>query len=264
MSPNTFVDSHAHIYHKQFVKDIDDMLQRSFEAGVREIYMPNIDHSTVDAMMELEQRYPSHCFSTMGVHPCSIKQDFEKELYLVEEWLSRRAFVAIGETGIDLYWDKTFLEQQEEALRIQARWAKQHQIPIILHCRDSFEETISVIEQEQDGQLTGIFHCFTGSVADAKRILELGFYIGLGGVATFKNGGLDEVIPELPLERVVLETDSPYLAPVPHRGKRNEPSYVPLVAQKIADVLARPVEEVAIATTAAAHQVFQQTADHEV
>lgn len=258
MTQSLFVDSHAHIYHKQFRSDIDDTLARSFEAGVDQIYMPNIDHESIDAMMELEQRYPDHCYSTMGLHPCSVNKDFEKELYIVEEWLTKRSFAAIGEAGIDLYWDKTFLPEQEEALRIQVRWAKQYKIPIILHCRDSFEETIRIIEDENDASLSGIFHCFTGSSEDAKRVLDTGFYIGIGGVSTFKNGGLDTVIPELPLERVVLETDSPYLAPVPHRGKRNEPSYIPLVAQRIADFCAMPVEEVAKKTTAAANTVFKK------
>ena len=258
MTQSLFVDSHAHIYHKQFRNDIDDTLARSFEAGVDQIYMPNIDHESIDAMMELEQRYPDNCYSTMGLHPCSVNKSFEKELYIVEEWLAKRSFVAIGEAGIDLYWDKTFLPEQEEALRIQVRWAKKYQIPIILHCRDSFEETIRIIEDENDDSLCGIFHCFTGSIEEANRVLETGFYIGIGWVSTFKNGGLDAVIPELPLEKVVLETDSPYLAPVPHRGKRNEPAYIPLVAQRIADFRAMPVEEVAARTTAAANAVFKK------
>ena len=251
------IDTHAHIYADQFDSDREDMIERSLGSGVRKIFMPNIDHSTIDSMLEVELKYPKNCFAMMGLHPCSVNKSFEKELYEVETWLDKRKFIAIGETGIDLYWDKTFLAQQEEALRIQLRWAKQYKVPIVLHCRDSFEETIRIVEEESDPDLTGIFHCFTGTVADARRIVDLGFYIGLGGVSTFKNGGLDKVIPQLPIDYIILETDSPYLAPVPHRGKRNEPSYVELVAKKVAGYRQAYLDEIADKTTENALKVYK-------
>ena len=197
--------------------------------------MPNIDHTSIDAMLEVEERHPEICIPMMGLHPCYVKKDFEKELYTVESWLSKRKFLAVGEIGTDLYWDKTFWEQQCEAFRIQVLWAKQYQLPIVIHCRESLDQTLELLEPLVDETLTGVFHCFTGTVEQANRITSLGFYLGLGGAVTFKNGGLDTVVPKLDLQHVVLETDCPYLAPVPHRGKRNEPAYIPLVAQKICD-----------------------------
>ena len=195
----------------------------------------------------------------MGLHPCSVKKDFERELYLIEDWLSKREFSAIGEIGTDLYWDKTFFGQQQEALGIQIGWAKKYQLPIVLHCRESLNETIEMIEKLQDGTLKGIFHCFSGNVEQAKKIFKLGFHIGLGGVATFKNGGLDKVLGEITLENAVLETDSPYLAPVPHRGKRNEPGYIPLIASKVAALTNQSIEEVRNVTTKNALNLFNHT-----
>jgi TatD DNase family protein len=252
-----FIDTHAHIYAQQFEKDQADTIQRAFEQGVNKIYMPNIDHTSIDAMLEVEAKYPENCFAMMGLHPCSVKQDFEKELYKVEDWLNKRSFVAVGEIGTDLYWDKTFYEQQAEAFKIQVEWAKKHQRPIVIHCRDSFQETIDLLTPLMDDKLTGVFHCFTGSVADAQQVIELGFYLGIGGVSTFKNGGLDKVLPEVPLEHLVLETDCPYLAPVPHRGKRNESAYVPLIAQKLAEIKGITVEDVAESTTQNAENLFK-------
>lgn len=252
-----FIDTHAHIYAKQFEKDQDDNIQRAFEQGVNKIYMPNIDHTSIDAMLEVEAKYPENCFAMMGLHPCSVKQDFEKELYKVEDWLNKRSFAAVGEIGTDLYWDKTFYEQQAEAFRIQVEWAKKHQRPIVIHCRDSFQETIDLLTPLMDDKLTGVFHCFTGNVANAQQVIELGFYLGIGGVSTFKNGGLDKVLPEVSLEHLVLETDCPYLAPVPHRGKRNEPAYVPLIAQKLAKIKGVTIAEVAESTTQNAENLFK-------
>ncbi|WP_299460419.1 TatD family hydrolase [uncultured Microscilla sp.] len=251
-----FIDTHAHIYAQQFEKDQEDTLQRAFEQGVNKIYLPNIDHTSIDGMLEVEAKYPDNCFAMMGLHPCSVKQDFEKELYLVEDWLNKRFFAAVGEIGTDLYWDKNFYEQQAEAFEIQVGWAKKHQRPIVIHCRESFQETIDLLKPLMDDKLTGVFHCFTGSVADAQQVIELGFYLGIGGVATFKNGGLDKVLPEVSLEHLVLETDCPYLAPVPHRGKRNESAYVPLIAQKLAEIKGITVEEVAQNTTKNAEKLF--------
>ena len=193
----------------------------------------------------------------MGLHPCSVDKDFQRELYRVEEWLAKRKFIAVGEIGTDLYWDKTYWEQQKEAFTIQVNWAKQYGLPVVIHSRESIDETIELVESLQDGRLTGVFHCFTGSVAQAQKIAALNFYMGIGGVATFKKSGLDLVIPEIPLERIVLETDAPYLAPVPHRGKRNEPSYIPLIADKVAELKKITPEALAEATTANAIKLFK-------
>ncbi|MDX5345690.1 MAG: TatD family hydrolase [Hymenobacteraceae bacterium] len=252
-----FIDTHSHIFAEQFKEDRDEALQRAFAAGVSKILMPNIDHASIDAMMQTEADYPQQCFAMMGLHPCSVTKSFAKELYLVEDWLSKRSFAAIGETGIDLYWDKTHLEQQKEALRIQVGWAKHYKLPIVLHTRDSFSETYDLLKPEQDGSLTGVFHCFSGTIEEAQQAIELGFYLGIGGVATFKNGGLDKVLPHIDLKHLVLETDSPYLAPVPHRGKRNESAYLPLIAQKVAELKEVDIAEVAAVTTQNAQNLFR-------
>ena len=253
---NEFIDSHAHIYLSQFKEDLPDILEQSQQEGVTRIYMPNIDHTSIDDMMEVEQQYSESCFAMMGLHPCSVKKGFEKELYIVEEWLAKRKFVAVGEIGTDLYWDKTFWEQQQEAFRVQVEWAKQYNLPVVIHCRDSINETIELVEQLKDDSLTGVFHCFSGDLDQAQRIINMGFVLGIGGVATFKNGGLDKVIPDVSLDHLVLETDSPYLAPVPHRGKRNEPAYIPLVAKKIASLKEVGLDEVAAKTTLNSLKLF--------
>lgn len=232
-------------------------MERAQEEGVTRIYMPNIDHTSIDAMLEAETKYPQHCIPMMGLHPTSVDKDFERELYLVEEWLEKRKFAAVGECGIDLYWDKTFLPQQQEALRVQVALAKKYQLPIVLHTRDSFNETYDIISAAQDGTLRGIFHCFSGTAEEAEKVKELDFLMGIGGVATFKNGGLDKVLPHVSLDNLVLETDCPYLAPTPHRGKRNEPVYLPLIAKRVAELMQQPVEEVAEKTTANALNLFK-------
>ena len=251
-----FIDTHAHIYAADFKTDQPETLRRAQEEGVTKILMPNIDHTSIDVMLETEAQNPELCLAMMGLHPCSVKKDFQKELYLVEDWLQKRKFIGIGETGLDLYWDKTFLAQQQEALQIQTEWAIKHKLPLILHTRDSFPETYEIISRNQHENLAGIFHCFSGTAEEAQKAIELNFYLGIGGVATFKNGGLDKILPEIPLEKIVLETDCPYLAPVPHRGKRNEPAYVKLVAQKIAQLKNISVEELARITTQNARQLF--------
>jgi TatD DNase family protein len=259
MKTDFYIDTHAHIYLDEFESDRIDMFRRCEEQGINKIYMPNVDHTSIDKMLELEYRWPSKCFPMMGLHPCSVKKDFERELYRIEEWLSKRKFSAVGEIGTDLYWDKSFWAQQQEALTIQINWAKKYQLPIVLHCRESLDQTIEIIERLQDGKLRGVFHCFSGSVEQANKIFKIGFYIGLGGVVTFKNGGLDKVLPEINLEHVVLETDSPYLAPVPYRGKRNEPSYISLISSKIAELMKLSVEEVQKITTENALKLFNNT-----
>ena len=250
-----FIDTHAHVYDEQFKDDLPNVLERCQEAEVATVYMPNLDHTSVDAMLALEERYPDQCVAMMGLHPSSVKKDFERELYQVEEWLSKRSFAAVGEIGLDYYWDTTFKEQQQEALRIQIELAKKHGRPIVLHTRDSTEDTLAIVE-EYASDLTGVFHCFGGTVDEAKRITALGFYLGLGGVSTFKKAGMDQVIPHLDRQYVVLETDSPYLAPVPHRGKRNEPSYIPLIAQRVADLWEVEIKEVEQQTTKNAQRLF--------
>jgi TatD DNase family protein len=253
-----WVDSHAHIYAEQFETDRVDMMHRAEEQGVGKIFMPNIDHTSVDAMLELEMKYPSTCFPMMGLHPCSVNQDFEKELYITEGWLSKRKFAAVGEMGTDLYWDKTFWEQQVEAFTIQVSWAKKYRLPMVVHCRESMDQTIALTEKLQDGNLTGVFHCFTGTQEQAEKLIKLGFYLGIGGVATFKKGGMEKVLPHIPPDRIVLETDSPYLTPAPHRGKRNEPSYIPLIAKRVAEIKNIGVDELKTVTTQNALKLFAQ------
>src|SRR6478609_1072543 len=254
--PNFWIDTHAHIYSKEFSSDANDMFLRCEENNVKKIFMPNIDHTSIDAMMEIESRKPDQCYSMMGLHPCSVKKDFEKELYMVEDWLNKRKFAAVGEMGTDLYWDKTFWKEQQEAFKIQVQWAKKHQLPLVIHCRESIDETIALLEPFADGSLTGIFHCFSGSIEQAKKMIDMNFYLGIGGVATFKNGGLDKVLPDLDARRIVLETDSPYLAPVPHRGKRNEPSYLTLIAQKICELKKMKLTELQKITSENALKIF--------
>lgn len=251
------IDSHAHIYSEEFNQDRAVAIEGAAAAGVARIYMPNIDHTSIDALLEAEAKYPQQCIPMMGLHPTSVTKDFERELYLVEEWLDKRPFAAIGECGIDLYWDKSFLKEQQEALKVQLALAKKYRLPIVLHTRDSFEETYELVAAAQDGSLRGIFHCFSGSVEQAGKVKELGFLMGIGGVSTFKNGGMDKVLPSLHLADLVLETDCPYLAPVPHRGKRNQPAYLPLVAERVAVLMNKPVEEVAEQTTATALNLFK-------
>ncbi|MBK6266322.1 TatD family hydrolase [Marivirga sp. S37H4] len=249
------IETHAHLYAEEFDKDRAEMLERAQQEGVKELYMPNIDSESIDAMLEVEQKFPQ-TVATMGLHPCYVKKDFEKELYQVENWLNKRKFAAIGEIGLDFYWDKTFKLQQKEALKIQIDWAKKYKLPIILHCRDSFQETFEIVKSMNDENLKGVFHCFSGTAEQAKEVIDLGFYIGVGGVVTFKNGGLAEYVPDIDVNRIVLETDAPYLAPAPNRGKRNEPAYLSIIAQKIADLKEIPLQELVQITSKNATQLF--------
>lgn len=253
------IDTHTHLYVPQFDKDRTEAVERAIAAGVEQFFLPNIDSTSIDSMLQLEKQYPQRCFAMMGLHPCSVKENFEAELAIVKEWLDKRAFVAVGEIGLDLYWDKTFLAQQKAAFRTQINWAKALDIPIVIHSRESTKEVIEILRLEQDERLRGIFHCFGGSVAEANAITELGFYLGIGGVATFKKSGLDKTLAQVDLQHLVLETDSPYLAPTPYRGKRNESSYVRLVAEKVAAIKQVPFAEVAQITTKNAQAIFQMT-----
>ena len=251
------IDSHAHVYLEQFDEDRPEALARAREVGVEKIYMPNIDPGSIDRMLETERTYPDLCRSMMGLHPCSIGKDFEQDLRVVEGYMSEHPFAAVGEIGTDLYWDKTYWDQQVEAFQQQLEWATHFKLPVVIHSRESLDESINLVEEKRHPDLTGVFHCFTGTLTQAKRIITLGFKIGIGGVATFKNGGLEPVLGEVSLDHILLETDSPYLAPHPNRGKRNEPSYLALVASKVAEVKGLPLEEVSRVTSANALDFFK-------
>lgn len=250
------IDTHTHLYSDQFNGDIKDIIHRSRDMNVVKHYLPAIDSESHTAMLNLEEKFPDDCIAMMGLHPCSVQENYKKELREIESWLGKRKWVAVGEIGLDFYWDKTYTVQQMEAFELQIRWAKELDIPIVIHTRNATEEAIQVIEKMKDEKLRGIFHCYSGTLEQAKRVFDLGFYLGIGGVVTFKNGGLAEIVKELSLAHLVLETDSPYLAPVPHRGKRNESSYLGLIAEKIADLHQIGLEEVANQTTQNAQRVF--------
>ncbi|USD65214.1 TatD family hydrolase [Vibrio sp. SCSIO 43136] len=250
------IDTHAHIYAAEFDNDRDEMVQRAKQQGIEKIIMPNIDLESIEPMLATQAAYPELCHSTLGLHPCYVDGDVDTVLAKLRPMFEQGSFIAVGEIGIDLYWDKTFKAQQEHAFVTQLQWAKELDLPVIIHTRDSIEETLALLKTVQDGSLRGVFHCFGGSLAEANAIIELGFHLGLGGVTTFKNGGMDKVVPELDINWLILETDCPYLAPVPHRGKRNEPAYVSLVAQKIAEYIGVPVDDVVAKTTYNARQLF--------
>lgn len=251
-----YTDTHTHLYASEFEADRSTMLHRAFDEGVRRIFLPNIDSSSIDAMLDLEAKHPTQCHAMMGLHPCSVKENYKEELALVEDWWSKRDFCAVGEIGMDLYWDKTFVKEQEDAFRFQIQLAVAKKRPFVIHCRDAFDEIFKVLESEPLPEIPGIFHCFTGNLEQAERAIKLGFVLGIGGVVTFKNGGLDKVLPYVGLEHLVLETDAPYLAPVPYRGKRNETSYITFIAEKIAELKECSLEEVAYATTQNSKRIF--------
>lgn len=250
------IDTHAHLYLKQFDDDRPEVLANALRAGVEKIYLPNIDVSSIPSMLELEAGSNGHCVAMMGLHPCSVKEDFEKQLEVIEEWLNKRRFSAVGEIGLDLHWDKSTLDIQLMAFRQQIRWAKKLGIPIVVHTRESMDLALDVIESESDESLRGIIHCFTGNSEQAQRIMDLGFYMGIGGVLSYKKSGLAQTLAQVPLEYLVLETDSPYLAPVPYRGKRNESAYVKVIAQHLADAKKTGIDEIARITTANAEKIF--------
>jgi TatD DNase family protein len=250
------IDTHAHLYHKNFAPDEAAMMARA-QAVLSHVLLPGIDSESIGPLKALAGRYPGFCLPMAGLHPCSVQEGYAQELKLAEAELATGAYVGVGEAGIDLYWDKTTLPLQQQALRTQLDWAKQLGLPIVLHSREAFDETIALVEEAQDGRLRGVFHCFTDGLAQAQRATAAGFMLGIGGVFTYKNnGGLDAVIKTLGLQHVVLETDAPYLTPMPHRGKRNESSYIQLVCQKMAEVFEMPYDEVARTTSANARRMF--------
>lgn len=250
------IDTHAHIYSEDYLDDIDHVIERAFQCNVRKIVLPNIDSSSLKSMLDLSSAYPQVCFPLIGLHPTSVNEDYQDELQLVDFWLTKRKFYGIGEIGIDLYWDKTFLNEQIASFRHQIQLAKKYELPVVIHVRDSFDQVFENLIPELDGSLTGVFHSFTGTSEQAKKIIEIGFKIGVGGIVTFKNSGLDVIIQDIPPEHLLLETDSPYLTPVPFRGKRNESSYLIYVARKIAELHHTTVDEIARITTENAENLF--------
>jgi TatD DNase family protein len=250
------IDTHCHLYLDEFKPDIAAVIERAQSVGVSRFYLPAIDSSETANMFALEQAYPGVCIPMMGLHPCYVKENWEKELALVDEWLAKRPFAAIGEIGLDFYWDKTFTEQQYTVFRRQMQWALDRQLPIVIHSRNAMQETIETVKPYAEKGLRGIFHCFSGDADAARQVTGLGFLLGIGGVITYKNGGLDKALADIPLESLVLETDAPYLAPVPYRGKRNESAYLRPIIEKLAEVKNSTAAEVAAITTANAEKIF--------
>lgn len=252
------IDTHTHLYLKEFSKDIEEVINRAEDEGVHKFFLPAIDSSETEAMIHLEKQFPGKCFSMAGLHPCSVKENYLEELKKVEKLLEQKKFIAIGESGLDFYWDKTFTSRQYESLHTQATWALQYNLPLILHTRGALQETIDVIKSYEGKGLHGIFHCFGGTKENAKEIIDQNFLLGIGGVITYKNSGLAEVIKEIDMKYIVLETDAPYLTPVPFRGKRNESSYLKYIAQKLSEIKNVSVEEVAEQTTRNAESIFSK------
>ncbi|MCB0456537.1 MAG: TatD family hydrolase [Flavobacteriaceae bacterium] len=249
-------DTHTHLYSEAFNEDRNAMMQRAFEEGIDRFFIPAIDSSYTKAMYQLEQEYPEHIFLMMGLHPTSVKENYEEELAHVESEFQKRKFYAVGEIGIDLYWDTSTLEIQKIAFKRQIQLAKKYSLPIVIHCRDAFDEIFDVLETEKDSQLFGIFHCFTGTNEQALKAMSFNMKLGIGGVVTFKNGKIDQFLHKIDLKHIVLETDSPYLSPVPYRGKRNESSYLRLICKKVAEIYNISEEEVAKTTTQNAKEIF--------
>lgn len=252
----TIIDTHTHLYLDEFKADIDEVLQQAAAEGVEQFYLPNVDSTSIDDLLHLADKYPGKCIPMMGLHPCYVKENVADELKLVQDWLYKRPFAAVGEIGLDYYWDKTFVPQQKEAFRQQINWALELNLPIVIHSRESMQDCIDLVREHQNGQLRGIFHCFGGSVEEAKQIMDLGFLMGIGGVVTYKKSGLNEVLPRIPIEYLVVETDAPYLSPIPFRGKRNEPSYLKFIVEKMAELMHTTAKEIASQTTANAQKLF--------
>ncbi len=252
----TITDTHTHLYSEQFEKDRNEMIQRALEAGVTRFFIPAIDSTYLNAMLVLEKSFPENIFLMMGLHPTSVKENFADELSVAKFWFEKRKFYAVGEIGIDLFWDKTLLKQQQIAFKTQIEWAKEKKLPIIIHCREAFDEIFEILEEMKDDQLFGIFHCFTGNLEQAKKAISYKMKLGIGGVVTFKNGKIDQFLHEIPLEHLVLETDAPYLAPAPFRGKRNESSYITKVLDKLSEIYKLTPQEIATITTQNSKDVF--------
>ncbi len=249
-------DTHTHLYSSQFDEDREEMIKRALDAGVSRFFIPAIDSSYTESMLDLEKDYPKNIFLMMGLHPTSVKENYKEELAQVKQWLDQRKFYAVGEIGIDLYWDTSFLQQQQDAFKTQIEWAKESNLPIVIHCRDAFNEVFEVLEEVNDNKLHGIFHCFTGDLNQARKAISYKMKLGIGGVLTFKNGKVDQFLNEIPIQDIVLETDAPYLAPTPYRGKRNESSYIVNVLDKLVSIYNLTPEEIAEITTQNSKDVF--------
>ena len=249
-------DTHIHLYSEDYEDDRDELIENAFKQNIERFFLPAIDSETTQAMYDLEARYPENVFLMMGLHPTHVQENFEEELKHVEEQFGQRRFYAVGEIGIDLHWDKSTLEIQQEAFRRQIKLAKKHKLPIVIHCRKAFDEIFEILEEEKSDDLFGIFHCFTGNLEQAKKALSYNLKLGIGGVVTFKNGKIDKFLNEIPLKEIVLETDGPYLSPSPFRGKRNQPEYLLKVAEKIAEIYQKPLAEIAEVTTQNSKDIF--------
>lgn len=252
-----FFDTHTHLFLKEFDTDRDQVVEQAVKNGVQYMLVPNVDSETTEPMLSLCRKYPQHCFPAIGLHPTSVKENFKEELEKTEDALSKEKYYAMGEIGLDLYWDKTFFKQQKIALKHQFDLALKYKLPVILHSRDSLNELISIVKEYKNTELTGVFHCYPGSYEQALQVIDLGYKIGIGGVVTFKNSGLPEILKKIPLEHIILETDSPYLAPVPYRGKRNESAYIRLIAEKLAEIYSKNIEEIGDKTTSNALELFK-------
>ena len=249
-------DTHTHLYLNAFDDDRHEAVQRAIDQNIKYFLLPNINSSSVHDMLKLCETFPDHCFPMMGLHPTSVKEDYEAELKRLETWFEKKKFIAVGEIGIDLYWDKSYLNQQEKAFRLQIEIALGRDLPIVIHSRDSFDVVINILEEYNNSGLKGVFHCFTGTIEQAEKVIDFGFLLGIGGVVTFKNSGLNKVVEQIDLEHLLLETDSPFLAPVPFRGKRNESAYINLITTKISEVKNISKEVIAKITTQNAIQLF--------
>lgn len=250
------IDTHCHLYLSEFKNDLNEVIQKAAENNVSKFFMPAIDSTVINDLLATEKIYPDKCFAMMGLHPCSVGENYKQELAFVEKWLQQRSFIAIGEIGLDFYWNTTFSNEQYEVFETQLQWALQKNRPVVIHTRNAMQRTIDVIKPFSDRGLRGVFHCFGDSLQMAKQIIDMHFYLGIGGVLTYRNSGLAEVIKQLDLQHIVLETDAPYLAPVPYRGKRNESSYIKLIAERLANIKDVTLEEVAAITTANAEKIF--------
>lgn len=250
------IDTHCHLYVDAFQDDRSAMIERAVEEGVVQLLLPAIDSSELDSLLALETAFPQTCKAMMGLHPCSVKEDYKEELALVKTWLDKRSFIAIGEMGLDYYWDKTFINEQKDAFRQQVEWSLQYDLPIVIHSRSSVQDCISILKEFTGKRPRGVFHCFSDDLATAHQIMDLGFYMGIGGVVTYKKSVLADVVKDIPMEWLLLETDAPYLPPVPFRGKRNESAYIKYVAAKIAEIKRMPIEEIAAITTQNAKKIF--------
>ena len=254
-----FVDTHTHLFAKEFDNDINDVVENAISNGIEKMLLPNIDSSTTKAMINLCKQYPNNCHPMIGLHPCSVKKEnIKEEIEHILDELKKNSFVAIGEIGIDLYWDKTTLDIQKEAFETQVKIAKDNNLPIVIHTRNSFNEAYEIVEKLNDKNLSGVFHCFSGTLDDAKKIIDLeSFYLGIGGVVTFKNGGIDKIINQISLEHLILETDSPYLTPVPNRGKRNESKHILDIAKKLSEIYEVSINDISKKTTHNANKLFK-------